>query len=217
MNSNSSAQQSMFAMLRKFAQPRGQAERCEFCSLELNSEHRHVLETATRKISCACDSCALRFDNVVGQWKLIPRDARRLPDFQMTDPQWESFSLPINLAFFFHSTPAKKIIALFPSPAGATESLVQLTTWETLVLENPVLSEIQSDIEALLVNRLNSSRDYFLAPIDVCFELVGIIRLHWRGLSGGEKVRTEIEKFFAKLNSAARVIRIAANEEVAHA
>ena len=26
------------------------------------------------------------------------------------------------------------------------------------------------------------------APIDVCFELVGLIRMHWRGFSGGEEV-----------------------------
>ena len=47
--------------------------------------HRHLLEMATRRIVCSCDPCALRFENVVeGKFKLIPRDARPLPDFQMT-------------------------------------------------------------------------------------------------------------------------------------
>jgi hypothetical protein len=60
------------------------------------------------------------------------------------------------------------------------------------------------DVEALLVNRVGTKRDYYLVPIDVCFELVGLIRVHWRGLSGGDLVWDEIEKFFARLKDAAR-------------
>jgi hypothetical protein len=46
---------------------------------------------------------------------------------------------------------------------------------------------------------VGTARDYFLAPIDACFELVGLIRLHWRGLSGGTEAWREIEAFFARL------------------
>ena len=42
----------------------------------------------------------------------------------MTDAQWESLILPINLAFFFHSSVEGRTIALYPSPAGAVESLL---------------------------------------------------------------------------------------------
>jgi hypothetical protein len=191
-----------FATLRKMARTGGNiepSERCEFCSLPVAPVHRHVLELATRKIICSCDACALRFDNTGGKLKLIPRDTRRLADFNITDAQWESFSLPIQLAFFFQSTPAKKIMAMYPSPAGATESLLTLGAWEALVAENPVLAEMQSDVETLLTNRLNGASEYYLAPIDVCFELVGLIRLHWRGFSGGDRVWQEMDKFFTRL------------------
>ncbi len=163
--------------------------------------HRHLLEVATRKIICACDPCALRFESAIGRFKLIPRDARALPGFQMTDAEWNSLALPINLAFFFHSTPAGKVVAMYPSPAGATESLLSLTSWETLVAANPPLGELQADVEALLLNRLGEARESFIAPLDICFELVGLIRLHWRGFSGGEKVWQELESFFAKLRA----------------
>jgi len=53
------------------------------------------------------------------------------------------------------------------------------------------------------VNRLNGARDYYLAPIDVCFELTGLIRLHWRGFSGGEKVWEELGKYFGRLRAEA--------------
>jgi hypothetical protein len=199
MNFTSTARKTTLATLRRFAQPQRPDEQCEFCSVGLAPTHRHLLEAATRKIVCACDPCALRFETGTGRWKLIPRDTRRLSGFRMTDAQWEGLSLPINLAFFFRSTPAGKVMAMYPSPAGATESLLPLAAWEALTAENPALAEMQSDVEALLANRLNDQREYYLAPIDTCFELVGLIRMHWRGLSGGEKAWQEIEKFFNRL------------------
>src|SRR5262249_8005707 len=86
MNSIASVRpQNPFAMLRQMAQLKSETDECEFCSLPLQAAHRHLLEIATRKIICACDACALRFDNVVGRWKLIPRDARGLPGFHLTE------------------------------------------------------------------------------------------------------------------------------------
>jgi hypothetical protein len=198
---------SAFTTLRGYATARRAApeERCELCGLALAPEHRHLLEQTTRKILCSCDACGLRFENVIdGRFKLIPRDARALPDFQPTDSQWNALSLPINLAFFFYDSPSKKMTALYPSPAGATESLLPLSAWESLVADNPVLATLGPDVETLLVDRVGNRRFYAIAPIDVCFELVGLIRIHWRGLSGGEEVWREIEKFFVRLEDRAR-------------
>ena len=198
-----------FATLRRFAAPERKQtlfkERCELCSVGLAPEHRHLLETSVHRIACACDPCALRFENVIdGRFKLIPRDAWSLPGFQISDAQWEDLALPIDLAFLVYSTPAKRMLALYPSPAGATESLLSLSAWDSLVAENPVLENLQRDVEALLVNRVGERRLYYLAPIDVCFELVGLMRLHWRGLSGGEEVWHKIDDFFTALENRAK-------------
>ena len=196
--------------MRRFAKAPQQPvlERCELCNLVLPPVHRHLLDTATRQVACSCDPCALLFQNAVGaKFKLIPRDARSLPDFQMTDGDWESLALPIDLAFFFYSTPSEKMTAMYPSPAGPTESLLPLTSWEALVRQNPVLQNMEVDVEALLLNRAGAAREYFLAPIDKCYELVGTIRVHWRGLSGGDDVWREIENFFEKLRSEAKPLR----------
>jgi hypothetical protein len=134
----------------------------------------------------------------------------------MTDAEWEALALPINLAFFFHSTPAKKVVAMYPSPAGATESLLPFENWQNLVDANPCLEQMQPDVEALLVKRLHNTREYYLAPIDLCFELVGLIRLHWRGFSGGDRIWRELEHFFAKLKSPAEP-PVEAPSEAAHA
>jgi uncharacterized protein DUF5947 len=191
--------------LRRFAgAPRtkrvAETERCELCSVSLAQQHRHLLEIASRKIVCACDPCALRFQNVEdGRFKLVPRDARALPGFKISDPEWEALALPINLAFFFYSTRSGKMTAMYPSPGGATESLLPLTAWETLAAKNPALRPMEPDVEALLVNRVGDKRGYFIAPIDRCYELVGTIRAHWKGLSGEEQVWREIDNFFARL------------------
>jgi hypothetical protein len=205
---------SAFATLRRFATPRAQAaaaaitsaqERCELCSVPLPSEHRHLLESGKRRIACSCDACGLRFSDVVGgRFQLIPRDVLSLPNFRLSDIEWEALALPIDLAFFFRHGVDGKIGALYPSPAGATESTLSLSAWETLVGENPALAELHPDVEALLVNRAGEHRLYYIVPIDLCFELVGLIRVHWRGLHGGEEVWREIDGFFTRMEDRAR-------------
>jgi len=198
-----------FATLQKLAQqpsPKKTAvETCELCRVTITPWHRHLLEVAKRQIVCACEACALRFQDVVGgSYKLIPRDVRTLPDFRLSDAQWDGLAVPISLAFFFYSTPAARMVAMYPSPAGATESLLPLDTWEMLVAENHLLAQMEPDVEALLVNRVGTKQLYCLAPIDTCYRLVGLIRLHWRGLSGGDRVWQEIEQFFDDLRGKMR-------------
>jgi hypothetical protein len=90
---------------------------------------------------------------------------------------------------------------MFPSPAGATESLLTLETWSELSTANPILKEFEPDVEALLVNRIGQSREYCRVPIDQCYRLVGLIRTHWRGLSGGTEVWKHFTAFFNELKA----------------
>jgi hypothetical protein len=180
-------------------------ERCELCSAELEYDHPHLVELASRQILCACDACSLLFDGLERlKFKRIPRDIYFLVDFEMTDAEWDSLVIPINLAFFFRSSIEGRMVALYPSPAGAVESLLTLEAWNAIVEKNPVLERLQSDVEALLVNRIvqrdaTTRAEYYVAPIDECYGLVGIIRANWKGLSGGTEVWTEIDRFFTDL------------------
>ena len=107
--------------------------------------------------------------------------------------------IPISLAFFSFQTPAGRVVALYPGPAGAAESSLHLDAWQEIAKANPELQRMEADVEALLVNRVGTEREYFIVPIDECYKLVGIIRLHWQGLSGGALVWGEIERFFESL------------------
>jgi hypothetical protein len=204
--------ESAFAVLRRFARRRTSGERCELCSAEVGSEHSHLLELANRHILCACEPCAILFsETTAARYRRVPRRARWLSDFQLSDQEWDSLMLPINLAFFYHDSSAGRIVAMYPSPAGATESLLSLEAWSDLEAQNPALQKMELDVEALLVNRVGSQAEYFVVPIDECYRLVGLIRTNWRGLSGGTKVWDEIKEFFTGLKRKCGVFQEAAN------
>ncbi len=76
----------------------------------------------------------------------------------MTDGEWESLALPIDLAFFFYSTPQQKMTAMYPSPAGPTESLLTLTAWETLVRQNHALQTMEADVEKTPQSAIRQAR-----------------------------------------------------------
>jgi hypothetical protein len=211
-----------FKVLRRFARPRSTVERCEFCAREVGAEHQHLLEAATRRLLCVCDACAVLFPGSQLKYQRVPRTVRRLDDFRITDAQWDGLLIPIGMAFFYESVQAGRVVAVYPSPAGPTESLLPLETWQDIARANPVVAAMERDVEALVANRLAAGRggsqigdgraEYYILPIDECFKMVGLIRLHWKGLSGGTEVWRELAGFFDRLR--ARAIR---SPEVARA
>jgi hypothetical protein len=209
---------STFSALRQFAREESESatkasaeaaqEYCDLCGEPIPSEHRHLLEVSTREIMCVCRPCSILFDSEAaseGRYRLVPDRHLFLEDFEMSDVQWESLRIPVDMAFFFYSTPAGRVAAFYPSPMGPTESLLKLSAWEELESYNPVLEGMQRDVEALLVNRIRGAREHFLVPIDECYSLVGLIRMHWRGLS--REVWDKIDRFFEELRERSKIIR----------
>lgn len=195
------------AGLRRLVHPRDEPdERCELCDAPLppDPHHEHLLEVEPRTLRCACTACAMLFPaDADKRYRRVPQRLLLLDGFVLDDARWESLAIPVNMAFFLRSAPVGTVHAHYPGPAGATESLLTLSGWAEMVADNPVLEEMVPDVEALLVHRVGPVRDHFIAPIDRCYALVGLIRLHWRGLSGGEDVWARIDEFFATLRSLA--------------
>ena len=190
-----------FALLRRFARRRTPAEHCELCSAELRAVHPHLLEIEKWQILCSCEACAVLFSNQgAGHYRRIPRDVRKLDDFVMPDELWQSLMIPINLAFFYRQAATGNVVAMYPSPGGAIESTLSFDTWSEIESQNPVLTNMEPEVETLLVNRVGQTREYYLAPIDQCYRLAGLIRLHWKGLSGGNEVWQHIGQFFAEIS-----------------
>jgi hypothetical protein len=204
--------ESAYGVLRQFARRPRTAERCELCGTEVASHHSHLLDPTARKLICSCEACSLLFsERADARFKRVPRRVRMLADFHMTDAQWDSLMIPINMAFFFHSTPENRVMAMYPSPAGATESQLSLEAWSEIADRNSALKNMEPDVEALLVNRIGHTRGFnhsecYLLPIDRCFKLVGLIRSQWRGFSGGTEVWQQIAGFFGELKTGATVV-----------
>jgi Family of unknown function (DUF5947) len=185
------------ASIRRYARPRTVREWCGLCDAGLSDDHAHLVETATGRLTCACEACAILFSNQqAARYRRVPRDPRFLPDFELTDVAWEGFSIPINLAFFLRSTPAGRVVAFYPSPGGAVQSLVAPDAWDALVEANPILGGFEPDVECLLVNRVGEACDCYRVGVDECYRLVGLIRMNWRGMTGGTAIWTEAARFF---------------------
>jgi hypothetical protein len=187
-----------FAALRRFTQARPPVERCELCAMELGAAHDHLLRPETRQLRCACGACSRLLNDA--RWKLVRHRVQRLADFRLTDEEWQALGLPIDLAFFTWSSAAGRAVALYPSPGGLVESTFALTAWDGLVAAHPAVTTLEADVEALLARRTGRRRDHYLVSIDECYRLVGLMRLHWRGLSGGPEVEARVQDFFTELD-----------------
>jgi hypothetical protein len=188
---------------------RGQArlpaepDACGMCNAPVEAEHRHLLDTRDDRVLCMCRACGLLFDRDAasnGHYRLIPQ---RRVQLHSIDPG--RLGVPVGLAFFVVAG-GGEVEAHYPSPAGATRWEVDVAAWQAVVQDCPELADLAPQVEALLVDtRLQSTGDTrrraWLVPVDDCFRLVAIVRQEWRGLTGGDRVRPAIERFFDELRS----------------
>jgi hypothetical protein len=182
-------------------------EKCELCATEVPAEHGHVADLESSTLACACRACYLLFTQPSagrGRYRAVPD--RYLADRgrTLTGVEFDELEIPVGLAFFLKSSSAERVAGFYPSPAGVTECVLDLGAWERLTREHPLLGAPEPDVEAALISRSDSGVEYFLVPIDACYELAGRMRLHWRGFDGGAEARASITEFLATVRSRAR-------------
>jgi hypothetical protein len=194
------------AVLRGFTggvrQQLAPGEQCEMCTVPIGPQHAHIADVPDHRLLCTCRPCYLLFSTEAasrGHYRAVPENYRFNRDFSMSSAQWESLGIPVNLAFLFHQTDQDKNVAFYPSPGGATESLLDLASWDEVVAADPLLGKLIPDVEAVLLRRLDDGFECYLVPIDSCYELVGIVRQYWEGFAGGEEVWGRIDAFFAEV------------------
>jgi hypothetical protein len=185
----------------EFAQraPEPVGGRCEMCGVTIADEHPHVVNLERRSLLCTCRPCYLLFtpDGAgAGHYRAVPDRYLIDPLGGLSAAQWDALQLPIGMAFFFHNSVLDSVVAQYPGPAGAVESLLDLDAWREIVETNRLAASLVPDVEALIVRRERDHDDVFLVPIDACYELVGRLRMHWTGFDGGPEARTVIDAFF---------------------
>jgi hypothetical protein len=187
------------------------AERCEMCAEPIGERHGHVVNLEDRRLLCTCRPCTLLFthegagserrtENGEGapmrRFRTVPERYRFDPDFAMSAGDWDDLAIPVRMAFFFRNSGIGRTVAFYPSPGGATESELPLDAWVRVLAANPAVADVEPDVEALLVDRDSGA---YLVPIDACYELVGLVRLHWKGFDGGAEAWEHVNGFFAGL------------------
>jgi len=212
--------------LRRFANPRAadrapepapapapaaagdpEAGPCELCGNPSGPRHGHVVDIENRSILCACRACYLLFTGPTGRFRAVPERTLHDPERPLTRAEWDGLGIPVASAFFLRGDDGV-VSAFYPSPAGATECLLDLAAWATLCETHPLLSAAAPAVEAVLIRADTEAVEHvehYLVPIDRCYELVGLVRVHWQGFDGGTEARTRIDAFFATLRTTARV------------
>lgn len=189
------------AVLRRIrsGERRPAGERCEMCGEPIVEEHSHVVDIGNRALMCTCRPCSLLFDypDAKLRYKAVPD--RHLAVSPLPAPIWDDLQIPVDVAFFFVNSELGRVVGVYPSPAGATESELPLGAWDAVLAAAPELATLAPDVEALLVRVAGSRVEGFLVPIDVCYELVGHLRRLWRGFDGGQDVRRQLDEFFARI------------------
>jgi hypothetical protein len=190
------------------APPGEAAEKCEMCAAQIPAEHGHVADLEAASLACACRACYLLFTQPNagrGRYRSVPdrylADSTRV----MSPAEWDQLEVPVGLAFFLHSTRAGgELTGFYPSPAGATECRLDLQRWQQLVADHPLLGVPEPDVEAALISRSDDGVEYFVVPIDACYELAGRMRMYWHGFDGGTEARQSIADFLTMVRSRAR-------------
>jgi hypothetical protein len=196
------------ASLRRLRERRPAAdpeERCQLCASPIDEQHPHLVRLDTRALLCSCHPCHLLFGQKGaggGKFRAVPQRYVHQP-VQLSLAEWEALQIPVRMAFLFHNSTLGKMVAFYPSPAGATESLLSLEAWREVEARAPLVAEMEPDVEALLVRgEPHGERlETFLVPIDTCYELTGRVRRLWRGFDGGDEARAELARFFTALRA----------------
>lgn len=181
-------------------------ERCDMCAEPIAEHHQHVVNLQARNLMCTCRACYLLFTDQQAElrYRAVPDRYLSFPDFVFDRTDWEDLQIPVGLAFLFRNSVQGRVVAFYPSPAGATESELPLQSWDQILAANPQLGELLPDVEALLIHRSDAGRGEFvchLVPIDACYELVGTMRKTWRGFDGGQEARAAMADFFATVQA----------------
>ncbi len=177
------------------------------CGELVADQHEHVVNTESRNLMCTCRGCWLLFTSDGaggGKFRAVPDRYVALGRLAVSPGGWEELQIPVSVAFFFLNSTLGSVAAFYPSPAGATESLLPLDAWDRLTADNDLLATMAPDVEALLVRRDASHDEAYLVPIDACYELVGELRRLWKGFDGGTEARGAMDAFFDRLQDRAQ-------------
>ena len=193
------------AGLRRFLAPAPpRPERCELCGEAVPEEppapggHRRGARWRAPAPAARCCSTARRRRAAAGSaasrtatWSTAGRVSTRRPG--------RALSIPVGMAFFFHNSALDRLVALYPSPAGATESELDPAELAGGLRRHPRWPRCcEPDVEALLVRARPARNDAcFLVPDRRLLRTGGPDAAALAGLRRRTEARDALAEFFA--------------------
>ena len=175
-------------------------ERCELCAAPIAADHEHLYAPANRTVRCACTGCALIIPTSSSSGYLrVPRGTRRIEVADVAG--WlDRLAVPVGIAALIRRD--DRAIIGYPGAAGLVEAAVEPAIWDQLVRELPLAATLEPEVEALVWSRLGGDR-VLRVGIDVVFRLIGELRQHWEGITGGPNVVGTVERVLSELHAEA--------------
>jgi hypothetical protein len=177
-------------------------ESCDLCGNPLLGDHSHIADLEKYSLLCACRPCFLLFEGREAggrRFRAVPCRYLRDEAFCPTEAEWDDLDIPVGLVFFMISSSAGGPVAFYPSPAGATQAEIGRDVFDRVGRFTYLAKELVPDLEGLLLHRGDDGQGRqlpgpaeplaLLLPIDVCYEMVGMVRMYWRGFDGGQEMR----------------------------
>ena len=176
-------------------------ERCEMCGVA-------IAERARPRRGHPGPPAALRLPPLLpavqrrrGRWRPLPWRGRRpsasSTTWSSTEADWAALQIPVELAFFLSQGDPPTYAAFYPGPSGATESTLDLArVAATSSPPTPPWRPSSPTSRRYCCATTTPASRCYVTPVDVCYELVGIVRAHWVGLAGGAEVWARIDAFF---------------------
>ena len=170
---------------------------CDLCGTSMPEDHRHLLQLDERRIVCVVRGAAGPCARATPSTCPPARASCGSRTSRCRDELWARFRIPIGLAFFLRGR-GGGVVALYPSPAGATESRARPRVVGRARALNPVLESSSRGRGAdrgphggAAAVRDRSDRQ--------AYRLVGLIKANWQGISGGPAVEQAVDGFFEEL------------------
>ena len=131
---------------------------------------------------CTCRPCYLLFTDQQAElrYRAVPDRYLSFPGFALGQADWDDLQIPVGLAFLFRNSAQDRVVAFYPSPAGATESELSLDAWERVAGGEPGPGHRAARRRGAAGPA--ATRDgptgftCHVVPIDACYELVGRMR-----------------------------------------
>ena len=173
--------------------PVAAGERCEMCSAPVADEHQHVVDVNSRSLMCTCRAVlpAVHRPEAQLRYRAVPDRYLAFPGFVLGRPTGTTCRSRSGWRSCSSNTAQDRVVAFYPSPAGATESELSMEAWDRVLEANPGLDTVLPDVEALLVRgigRTTASAATWSRSTRATSWSAGC-GCTWRGFDGGQEAR----------------------------